>query len=103
MNHTHPALFVGGPIDGQRKFLNNPSRIHQVPVMNVKARNHGEFYRTSRDPFDFPGMNNNLCPEVVEYECIEQAHGHRLYALRGEKRPDVMARLIGGYHAEGKH
>lgn len=100
MNHTHPALFVGGPIDGQRKFLNNPARFHQVAVMDIEAYHHGDLIKR-RGGLGFPG--HDFHHQVVEYECIEQAHGHRLYALRGEKRPDVMARLIGGYHAEGKH
>lgn len=99
MSHTFPALFVGGPLDGQRKFLNNPNRYHQVAVMDIEA-NSGAFIK-NRGGLGFPG--HDFLHQVVEYELFEQAHGHRLYALRGEKRPDVMSRLIGGYHGEVKH
>lgn len=99
MNHTYPALFVGGPLDGQRKFLKGSSIYHQVAVMDIEAHSHGDFMR--RDPFDFP--HRHLHHKVVEYQCVENIHGHRLFALRDAKKPDVMARLMAGYQGEGKH
>lgn len=93
MSHAYPALFIGGPADGKRLFVDG-----RVPYHDVYMQDPGSFLRYH----DELVMHR---PLRVTYQVVDRIEGTRIFAPVGEKLcpGEVRQRLIAGYQAEGRH
>lgn len=95
MNHAYPALFLFGPADGKRMFVDGRAKHHDVVRQEPASITFQHYHARS--------MHAPVL-ERVTYTEVDRIEGIRIFAPAYERYcpGEIRQRLIAGYQGEAR-
>lgn len=94
--HVHPALFLFGPADGKRMFVDSHRTYHAFAYLDSPRT------IATWDEWMSP---TNVPVQRITYVEVDRIEGTRIFAPSHERYcpGEVRQRLLAGYQGEGRH